>query len=232
MVSKSLKRTRGKSLAPASRSPIRGENIVLKAYNLLKNSFDLPPVRIHLHKVIPIGAGLGGGSSDAAFTLKLLNDIFTLKLSSSRLETYAAKLGADCSFFVKNGPAIASGIGEKLASVDISLKGKYLMLVYPNLHISTQEAYASITPKKPERDLNDVLLNTDISEWQEFLINDFEQSMVKKYAVLGKLKQTLIDAGARYASMSGSGSCFYGIFEKEVDINFPESYQTWSGFMQ
>lgn len=208
--------------------PDDGENIVLKAYYLLKNDFDLPPVQMHLHKVIPIGAGLGGGSADAAFTLKLLNDLFSLDLNESQLEAYAAQLGADCAFFIKNKPAVAAGIGEKLDTVDLSLSGKFLLLVYPGLHISTREAYASITPKMPEKDLRDVLIKSDITKWQEYLVNDFEEPIVKKYPALEQLKQKLIKSGATYASMSGSGSCFYGIFEKEVEINFPETYITWS----
>lgn len=209
--------------------PEDGDNIVLMAYHLLKNDFDLPPVHMHLHKVIPIGAGLGGGSADAAFALKLLNDQFSLNIDENQLETYAAQLGADCAFFIKNKAAIATGIGEKLSSIDLALGGKFLVLVYPELHISTREAYASITPKLPEHNLQDVLLKSDISAWQGVVVNDFEKPIVEKYPQLIELKQALIDSGSIYTSMSGSGSCFYGIYEEEVDISFPDHYKTWSG---
>ena len=209
--------------------PNDGDNIVLKAYQLLKSEYDLPPVQIHLHKVIPIGAGLGGGSADAAFTLTLLNNLLELGLNDSRLMKYAVSLGADCAFFIKNKPMLATGVGEQLTEVDISLDGKFIMLVYPDIHISTKEAFSNITPKRPDIHIHQMLAEEKITDWKDILKNDFEPGLFESYPVLSKLKQQLYDAGAIYASMSGSGSCMYGIFEKNPQITFPKHYSTWSG---
>ena len=209
--------------------PNDGDNIVLKAYQLLKSDYDLPPVQIHLHKVIPIGAGLGGGSADAAFTLKLLNNLFKLGLNDSQLMKYAVSLGADCAFFIKNKPMLATGIGEQLTEVDISLEGKFVLLVYPDIHIATKEAFSNIKPKKPAMSIRQFLVEKKIHNWKLMLKNDFEPGLFEKYPILRELKQQLYDSGAIYASMSGSGSCMYGIFDGNPQINFPEHYKTWSG---
>lgn len=209
--------------------PNDGDNIVLKAYHLLTSDFNLPPVHIHLHKVIPIGAGLGGGSADAAFALKLLNNLFALGLSDDKLMNYAVRLGADCVFFIHNKPMLATGIGERLTEAEISLKGKFILLVYPNIHVSTKDAFSNIKPKKPDNIIKQVLGEKNISEWKCSLKNDFEALIFDIYPILLNLKQQLYDAGAVYASMSGSGSSMYGIFDKNPQIDFSEKYTTWSG---
>jgi len=206
-----------------------GDNICLKAYQLLTSDYDIPPVNIHLHKAIPIGAGLGGGSADGAFTLKLINNLFSLGLSESQLIQYATKLGADCTFFIKNKPMFAKGIGEKLEVINISIAGKYLFLVYPDIHISTKEAYASIIPKKPVLEINQIIEKIDLYEWKDHLINDFESSLFKTYPMLKAIKQELYEAGAIYASMSGSGSCMFGIYDEAPKLSFPSRYNIWSG---
>ncbi len=209
--------------------PEDGNNIVLKAYQLLKLDFNIPPVHIHLHKVIPIGAGLGGGSADAAFTLSLLNNKFSLGLNPNQLKKYAVRLGADCVFFIDNRPMLAKGIGDKLTNAEVSLKGNNLLLVYPNIHISTNDAFSNIKPKKPILRIENILSEKNINEWRQYLINDFEISIFEKYPILLKLKQKLYNHDAIYASMTGSGSCIYGIFDKVPQINFPKSFKIWIG---
>ena len=209
--------------------PDDGNNIILKAYKLLATHFDLPPVKIHLHKVIPIGAGLGGGSADAAFAVKLLNKEFSLGLNELQMIDFASQLGADCSFFIKNKPCLASGIGEKLIEVDLKLKGNFIFMVYPNIHISTKEAYSNIKPKLPTISIREVLNQYELINWKNLLFNDFEIPLFESYPVLKEIKSELYTAGAIYASMSGSGSCMYGIFNQKSKMNFPEEYTTWSG---
>lgn len=209
--------------------PDDSDNIVLKAYQLLKSDYDLPPVHIHLHKVIPIGAGLGGGSADAAFALKLLNHLFSLEIYDKQLKKYAISLGADCAFFIRNKPMLAGGIGEELTEVEISLKGKFILMVYPDIHISTKQAYSNVIPKKPKKCIRQILVEKNITEWKHFLKNDFEEAIFGEYPILMELKQQLYKSGAIYASMSGSGSCMYGIFQENPQITFPEHFKTWSG---
>src|SRR5688572_6077234 len=148
------------------------DNLCLKAYQLLRADFDLPPVRIHLHKVIPTGAGLGGGSSDAAYTLRLLNTIFNLEMTTALLKEYASRLGSDCSFFIEDKPMMGTGRGEILEPVKVDLKGKFVVLVKPDIHISTAEAYSSITPAFSQNRIKEVV-EMDISNWKTLLRNDF-----------------------------------------------------------
>jgi len=209
--------------------PDNGNNIVEKAYQLLAKDFQLNPLKIHLHKAIPIGAGLGGGSSDAAFALKLFNNLFALGLKEKQLMQYAVRLGADCAFFIKNKPMLAGGIGEKLKELDLSLNGKSILLIYPNIHISTQEAYAQIVPKKPKNSIQKTLSENPISEWSDLLVNDFEKPLFKSYPILKNIKRTLYDHGALYAAMSGSGSTIFGIFEELPSLEFEASFTVWSG---
>ncbi|NJN27120.1 MAG: 4-(cytidine 5'-diphospho)-2-C-methyl-D-erythritol kinase [Cyclobacteriaceae bacterium] len=211
--------------------PGEDDNIVLKAYHLLAKEHQMPPVQIHLHKAIPIGAGLGGGSADAAFALKLLNSLFSLSLTDTQLMQAALKLGADCPFFVKNKAMLASGIGEQLTSTSLSLDGYYMVLVYPDIHISTREAYAGVHPQKPQVGIKHIVEETPISQWKTLLVNDFEKNLFEKYPVLAKIKTKLYDAGALYAAMSGSGSCIYGIFDEEPFPTFPHTYQLWKGML-
>jgi 4-diphosphocytidyl-2-C-methyl-D-erythritol kinase len=205
------------------------ENLCLKAYELLKNDFDIEPVEIHLHKIIPIGAGLGGGSSDAAYTLRLLNNVFDLNLSPGQLSKYASQLGSDCSFFTQDKPQLGSGKGEILYDLDITLKGFWLILVKPPIHISTQQAYSSVIPKSPEVSLQETL-KLPVARWNGLLGNDFEESVFKLYPEVLEIKNQLYAKGAAYASMSGSGSSVFGLFEKPLNLKslFPQM-QYWEG---
>lgn len=209
--------------------PDSGSNIIEKAYNLLKHDFPLPTVKIHLHKIIPIGAGLGGGSADAAFALRLFNELFDLGLEDEQLMAYAVRLGADCAFFIKNKPMMARGIGEKLSEIKVSLEGKNILMIYPNIHISTKEAYAGIVPEIPKIDIEKVVRDHPIEEWRHLLVNDFEKSIFPQHTLLDQIKQQLYAHGAIYASMSGSGSCMYGIFDVIPDIKFDPDFMLWSG---
>lgn len=212
--------------------PIPGEpmqNLCVKAYDLLRRDFDMPPVHIHLQKNVPIGAGLGGGSADAAFTLRLLNDRFALNLSVDQLENYARRLGSDCAFFVQNRPVYCVEKGDVFQEIDLSLSGYYIVLIYPNLAISTAEAYARIRPQQPERPLAD-LLTQPITAWRDTVRNDFETSLFPAYPLLATIKEQLYEAGAVYASMSGSGSTLYGIFDAPpADLNQFAQYRVWQG---
>jgi 4-diphosphocytidyl-2-C-methyl-D-erythritol kinase len=190
-----------------------GDNLVMKAVRLLEKDFDLPKIAVYLRKQIPFGAGLGGGSADAAFMLKLLNDWADLNLSVEQLEKYAGQLGADCPFFIRNTPVFAEGTGDIFTPVEISLKGYYLVIANPDIHVSTQEAYAGITPKHPDSRLSEII-RLPVEEWKGRMVNDFEEGIFARHPILGEIKQMLYDRGAIYASMSGSGSSLFGIFEK------------------
>lgn len=193
------------------------ENLIVKAYRLIKKNHQIPPIDISLLKQIPFGAGLGGGSSDGAFMLKTLNELFQLKITPKKLETLAAKLGADCPFFIRNQPVFASGIGNVFTPIELSLKGYWLLLVKPDIHVSTPDAYAGVTPSKPQISLTE-LVKKPIDEWKESVVNDFEKSVFAKFPVIEELKNQIYDLGAKYASMSGSGSSVYGIFETRPDF--------------
>ena len=214
--------------------PIPGnieDNLCLKAYQFLKNDFSLPPVQIHLHKVIPTGAGLGGGSSDAAYTLKSLNAVFQLKISQEQLMDYALRLGSDCPLFILDKPKIGGGRGEILAPSDVDLKGFYLVILVPDIHISTADAYAGVTPCIPQSGLLQ-LIHQPLTSWRSTLSNDFEPSIFKKYPVIRAMKESLYSNGAIYASMSGSGASVFGIFQKEIRTeNLFKDVQRWSGWL-
>ncbi|TAF96272.1 MAG: 4-(cytidine 5'-diphospho)-2-C-methyl-D-erythritol kinase [Cytophagia bacterium] len=204
-------------------------NLCVKAYQLLQRDFDLTPVQIHLLKIVPIGAGLGGGSADAAFALKLLNDFYALNLTSDVLENYTRQLGSDCAFFVQNKPQFCFEKGDQFADIELNLKGKFIVLVYPNLHISTAEAYAGIRPQAAQANLNEVL-KMPLTAWRELVKNDFENHLFFKYPLLAHLKTQLYEQGASYASMTGSGSTIYGIFEEAPDLqNLFDAYTVWKG---
>jgi 4-diphosphocytidyl-2-C-methyl-D-erythritol kinase len=205
------------------------KNLCVKAYDLLKADFALPPVAMHLLKNVPIGAGMGGGSADAAFTLKLLNDKFQLKISISDLENYARQLGSDCAFFVQNKPMYCFDKGDQFTDIEINIKGKYVVLVYPNLHISTAEAYSGVKPQQPKTDLIEAL-KLPLSDWKNYVVNDFEIGLFEKYPVLLQIKNQLYEQGAAYASMTGSGSTLFGIFESEPQLaNNYADYVVWKG---
>jgi 4-diphosphocytidyl-2-C-methyl-D-erythritol kinase len=202
------------------------ENLVVRAYRLLKKEFLLPEVRICLHKVIPTGAGLGGGSSDAAFTLKMINNLFNIGLSLQQLESYAGKLGADCPFFIRNIPSFASGIGDLLTPVEIDLSAYHIVIVKPPVSVNTAMAYRGVTPHSPAMTLRKIV-NCPIESWRKTMINDFESSVFASYPEIASIKQTLYEMGAMYASMSGSGSAVYGLFIQippGIGSFFPDSY--------
>jgi 4-diphosphocytidyl-2-C-methyl-D-erythritol kinase len=195
--------------------PISGteeNNLVIKAYRLLSAKYPLPPVHIHLHKIIPMGAGLGGGSSDAAYALKMLNELFELDLSLTDLETYASQLGSDCPYFIQNQPVIVSGTGTTLHPFSIDLSPYRIKLLHPKVHVSTAEAYSMITPKSPDLSISEALAYP-IEEWNNVLVNDFEDSMLTRFPEISQAKKSLLEKGAVYASMTGSGSSVFGLFK-------------------
>jgi len=204
-------------------------NLCMKAWKLMAADRELPPVAIHLHKQIPVGAGLGGGSSNASTILRGLNLLSPSPASARRLEELASELGSDCPFFLQDVPMMMEGRGELLSPVSVSLKNKYLVLLFPEIHISTAEAYGAVTPGIPDSDLQQVI-NAPSKLWKDRLVNDFEESAFIRHPLLKKLKSKLYNAGARYASMSGSGSALYGIFESAPAL--PEDirkYVVWKG---
>jgi 4-diphosphocytidyl-2-C-methyl-D-erythritol kinase len=188
------------------------KNLVMKAFHLLKAHHDIPEIDIYLRKNIPFGAGLGGGSSDAAFMLKLLNDFADLHLSHEQLEEYASQIGSDCPFFIQNRPVFAEGTGNIFTPAAVFLKGYHLVVVKPEIHVSTQEAYANVEPQQSKESLRDII-QLPVSEWKDKMVNDFEKSVFVRHPEIGEIKQKMYERGAVYASMSGSGSSVFGIFE-------------------
>jgi 4-diphosphocytidyl-2-C-methyl-D-erythritol kinase len=202
-------------------------NLCIRAYQLLKKDIPrLPAIKIHLHKNIPIGAGLGGGSADGAFTLQLLNKKFQLRLSTDQLLKYALKLGSDCPFFILNEPNFAQGRGEILEKINVDLSAYKFLIVNPNIHINTREAFSKIQPKISLKKISEIILQP-IETWKEELTNDFEQSVFEFHPGIKNIKQQLYESGAVYASMSGSGSTCFGIFhaaEKIETAIFPQEF--------
>lgn len=193
------------------------DNICLKAYDLLSKDFELPPQQITLLKNIPVGAGVGGGSADAAFLIKLLNDKFKLGISADGMEDYARTLGADCAFFIRNEPVFADGRGDRFSPVSIDLSGRFMVLVKPPVHVSTADAFAGLKPAIPETSVKD-LMQLPVEEWKNRLINDFERPIFSKYPEVGRIKQYLYHAGATFALMTGSGSSVFAIFDQPVTL--------------
>lgn len=192
------------------------QNLVLRVLDLLEKDFELPPLDIYLYKHIPSGAGLGGGSADAAFMMRLLNEKFQLGLSDEEQMQRLAGLGADCPFFILNKPAFATGIGDQLTPVELDLSGWHLVLVKPDIQVNTGEAYAGVTPQQPLMSL-DYIVSRPVSEWETLMHNDFEQSVFALYPEIAAIKDRLLDLGATYAAMSGSGSAVYGLFQKPLE---------------
>ena len=190
------------------------KNLVMRAYRMLQERYDLPPVAIYLYKHIPDGAGLGGGSSDAAHTLLMLNQMFNLGIEVSDLATMAATLGADCAFFIYNRPMLATGIGDVMSPVDVDLKDKTLLLVKPPVGVDTRTAYSRVVPALATVNLLQ-LITQPVETWDGLLVNDFEPSVFAALPQLWIIKARLIDAGAQYAAMSGSGSTVFGIFDND-----------------
>ncbi len=195
------------------------DNLVVKAYDILAADYNMPRVHAHLYKRIPSKAGLGGGSSDAAYMIRLLDERLRLNIGNAEMERYAARLGADCAFFISSEPSFATGIGNRLAPVDIpthNLNGYYIAVVKPDVAVSTKEAYAGITPRIPSKSCRDIV-KQPISTWREELHNDFEESIFSSHPILLQIKNRLYEEGALYAAMSGSGSCMFGIFKTQPD---------------
>jgi len=193
-------------------------NLCSKAYNLLKKDYpSLPSIKIHLHKAIPIGAGLGGGSADAAFTLQILKEKFLTKLTVAQLRDYALQLGSDCPFFLYNKPCLASGRGELLKVLDIDLSSYKIMIVNPGIQINTAWAFSKIKPAMPPTSIREIITQP-VETWESNLVNDFEIPIFENYPEIKKIKSTLYKAGAVYASLSGSGSTMFGIFNKTSSL--------------
>ena len=192
-------------------------NLVVKAYKLLDSLYNLPPIEINLLKHIPSGAGLGGGSADAAFMLCMLNQHFQLNIPNDKLEVYAAQLGADCAFFVENKPTFAEGIGNIFSPIELSLKGYKLLLVKPDIFVSTHDAFAQIKPKRPSISLREVA-KMPIVAWKTYMVNDFEESVFPQFPAISDIKAKLYDMGAIYASMSGSGSSVFALFKGDATL--------------
>ncbi|WP_285008881.1 4-(cytidine 5'-diphospho)-2-C-methyl-D-erythritol kinase [Pedobacter faecalis] len=195
----------------------QSENICLKAYECLKAHFEIPPQRITLLKNIPVGAGLGGGSSDAAFLMKLVNDKFKLGLTTAQLVEYVRPLGADCAFFIENKPVYATGKGDEFSPVELDLSDRFIVLIQPEIHVSTATAYAGVRPQEPAHALRE-LIELPLSSWAGHIKNDFETSVFERYPEIEQIKTKLYAAGATFASMSGSGSSVFGLFDHPVSL--------------
>jgi len=194
------------------------DNLCVKGYQLMSKDYDLPPVNIQLLKHIPIGAGLGGGSANAAFFIKLINNLFGLKLTTEQLLDYARQLGADCAFFIENKPIFAFEKGDRFEDIELDLSGYHIALVMPPAHVSTAEAYRGVKPAPVEQSLKE-LIKLPVAEWKHHIKNDFEESVFKNHPVIRGVKAALYEAGAIYASMSGSGASVFGIFNKKPDLS-------------
>jgi 4-diphosphocytidyl-2-C-methyl-D-erythritol kinase len=209
------------------------DNLVVKAYQLLAADYRIPRIYAHLYKRIPAQAGLGGGSSDAAFMIRLLDERYRLNIGNSEMEHYAARLGADCAFFIMAEPSFATGIGDQLIPADApkgNLNGYFILIIKPKVMVSTRDAYAKITPRQPQKSCR-TIVHQPISTWKDELINDFEGPAFAQYPELAAIKEKLYQSGAIYAQMSGSGSSIYGIFRKDpvfLKEVFKEDF-IWSG---
>ena len=209
--------------------PISGntsDNLLYKAYHIIKQIKPLPSIEVYLHKAIPMGAGLGGGSADAAFFINLLNEQFNLNISETERTNIAKQLGSDCAFFIKNTPVFATQKGDIFTDIELDLSHLYIAVIYPNVHCSTPEAFSLVKPKTPSKSILEII-KQPISTWKTDLINDFETSIFNKYPIVDKTKNTLYELGAVYASMSGSGSAVYGLFENEPEIKHLKEFPHW-----
>lgn len=206
------------------------QNLVVKAYHMIQEEYGIGPVQVHLHKLIPAGAGLGGGSSDASHALILLNNLFSLGLPIEKIEYYARKLGSDCAFFLNNKPMLADQKGDHFRSVDLDLDAYSILVVKPDLNINTAMAYSWIHPSKKELKLEEII-KLPVRQWQDNLINDFEKPVFDRHPELSSIKDRIRSMGALYTSMTGTGAAIFGIFEKPVfpekQIDFPGCF-VWS----
>jgi 4-diphosphocytidyl-2-C-methyl-D-erythritol kinase len=206
-----------------------GKNLCEMAHDVFSRERQLPPIEIHLHKQIPIGAGLGGGSSNATQTLKGLNQLVKNPLNPEALHEMAAGLGSDCPYFLHENAMMMEGRGDLLSTSSISLEGLWLVILFPEIHISTPEAYSGVSPKQPELHLEE-LLKAPIQQWRDLVVNDFEEGIFIKHPGLSALKEHLYDAGALYASLSGSGSSLYGIFSEKPELpGLVARFLIWEG---
>jgi 4-diphosphocytidyl-2-C-methyl-D-erythritol kinase len=208
------------------------DNLCVKAYRLLQKDYDLGAVEIYLHKLIPAGSGLGGGSSDGTWTLRLLNSVFNLSISDSKMADYAVRLGSDCPFFLHDAPMIGTARGEQLSPTKVSLKGKYLVIVRPDVHVSTRTAYEAVTPGLQKENIKSIVESIPVNQWQGRLVNQFEPVVMSNHPVIGQIRDNLYRAGAVFAGMSGSGSAVFGLFEAQKDLsnNFTDM-DYWSGWL-
>lgn len=193
------------------------DNLCLKAYQLVKKDFGIPPVKIHLHKHIPIGAGLGGGSADAAFFIRLLDQKFNLGMSIDQMLGYSRQLGADCAFFIENKPVFAFDRGDEFEPIKLDLSNYSIVVVMPPVHVSTAEAYRGVAPHPAEQSLME-LIYEPVKEWKHYIKNDFEAAVFKNHSLIRGIKAALYEAGALYASMSGSGASVFGIFTQTPNL--------------
>lgn len=204
-------------------------NLCAKAYHLLHHDFLLPGLAVHLHKIIPVGAGLGGGSSDAAFMLRGLDSHFNLSIASGKLEEYAARLGSDCAFFIRNHAVFAYERGNIFREIQLALDDYFILLIHPGIHISTAEAYSQIIPAFPEKSPEKIVL-MPVKEWKNLLLNDFEKNILVRYPEIRMIKESLYASGAIYACMSGSGSSVFGIFSEKPSVPAGlDGYFNWCG---
>ncbi len=195
------------------------DNIIYKAWQLLKAEYRLSPVKVHLHKVIPMGAGLGGGSSDAAFFIRLVDTVFELQIPQEKKLSFARKLGSDCAFFIENEPVFAQGKGDEFDPLPLDLSAYKIALIYPGVHSNTREAYAGIAPAPARYPVKEVISNYPVEQWKGLLINDFEKSIFDRYPRIAEIKEHLYEKGAVYAAMSGSGSTVFGLFRSVPELN-------------
>ncbi len=198
-------------------------NLVVRAYNRIAEHYPLPPVKVHLYKGIPTQAGMGGGSSDAAYMIRLLNEMFSLGMSIEEMQEHALSLGADCPFFIQAVPAYAEGVGERLAPIALDLRGWYIAIVRPDIPVPTKEAFSRIVPHLPEKNCREIVARP-VETWRVALVNDFEESVFALHPEIGAVKERLYELGATYAAMSGSGSSLFGLFRDEplnIENEFP-----------
>lgn len=205
-------------------------NLCLRAYRLLKKDYSqLPEINLHLHKVIPIGAGLGGGSADASFTLLLLNRKYELKIPESKLFDYALQLGSDCPFFLLNKPCLATARGEKMEEIVLSLSAYKILIINPGIHINTKDIFQQIIPAIPVKRIREII-QQPIDTWEKELVNNFEEIVFSKHEEIKKIKENLYSHNAIYASMTGTGSTVFGIFYNEDAVDYPiekEYFHKW-----
>jgi 4-diphosphocytidyl-2-C-methyl-D-erythritol kinase len=207
------------------------DNLCMKAYQLIAENYNIPPVNIFLHKVIPSGAGLGGGSSDASSMIQLLNKMFSLNISGKKLIHYASMLGSDCAFFINNTPVFAHGRGDITENISLNLKNYHILIVKPSFGVPTAKAYSMIKSAASKKSLKELSVE-NIKEWKNFVVNDFEIPISKEFPEIIKIKDQLYKSGAIYSSMTGSGSAVYGIFKSEPEVPSAfENYFTWKGLL-